>query len=32
MMQIDAETMETVMDFIFSGSKNIAHGDFSHEI
>ena len=26
------ETMETVMDFIFLGSKNIAHGDFSHEI
>ena len=32
MMQIDAETMETVMDFIFLGSKIIADGDFSHEI
>ena len=32
MMQIDAETMETVMDFIFLGSKIIANGDFSHEI
>ena len=30
--QIDGETMETVMDFIFLGSKIIADGDFSHEI
>ena len=31
MMQIDVETMETVMDFIFLGSKIIADGDFSHD-
>ena len=30
--QIDGETMETVRDFIFLGSKIIAEGDFSHEI
>ena len=30
--QIDGETMETVTDFIFSGSKNTADGDYSHEI
>ena len=30
--QIDAETMETVRDFIFLGSKITAHGDCSHEI
>ena len=30
--QIDAETMETVRDFIFGGSKITAHGDCSHEI
>ena len=30
--QIDAETMETVTDFIFSGSKITADGDCSHEI
>ena len=30
--QIDGETMETVTDFIFLGSKIIAEGDFSHEI
>ena len=30
--QIDGETMETVRDFIFLGSKIIANGDFSHEI
>ena len=30
--QIDGETMETVTDFIFLGSKIIAHGDYSHEI
>ena len=30
--QIDGETMETVRDFIFGGSKITAHGDCSHEI
>ena len=30
--QIDGETMETVTDFIFLGSKITAHGDYSHEI
>ena len=30
--QIDGETMETVTDFIFSGSKITAIGDCSHEI
>ena len=30
--QIDDETMETVSDFIFSGSKITADGDQSHEI
>ena len=30
--QIDGETMETVMDFIFLGSKITADGDCSHEI
>ena len=30
--QIDGETMETVRDFIFLGSKNTADGDCSHEI
>ena len=30
--QIDGETMETVADFIFLGSKIFADGDFSHEI
>jgi len=30
--QIDVETMETVTDFIFLGSKITADGDFSHEI
>ena len=30
--QIDGETMETVKDFIFLGSKIIAAGDCSHEI
>ena len=29
--QIDGETMETVRDFIFLGSKIIADGDCSHE-
>ena len=30
--QIDGETMETVTDFIFLGSKITADGDFSHEM
>ena len=30
--QIDGETMETVIDFIFSGSKITADADCSHEI
>ena len=30
--QIDGETMETVTDFIFEGSKITADGDCSHEI
>ena len=30
--QIDGETMETVTDFIFLGSKIAADGDFSHKI
>ena len=30
--QIDRETMETVADFIFLGSKITADGDYSHEI
>ena len=29
---IDGETMETVTDFIFLGSKITADGDYSHEI
>ena len=29
---IDGETMETVTDFIFLGSKILADGDCSHEI
>ena len=29
--QIDRETMETVTDFIFGGSKITGHGDCSHE-
>ena len=29
--QIDGETMETVRDFIFLGSKITADGDYSHE-
>ena len=29
--QIDGETMETVRDFIFGGSKITGHGDCSHE-
>ena len=31
-MQIDRETVETGADFIFSGSKITAGGDYSHEI
>ena len=31
-MEIDGETMETVRDFIFLGSKIPADGDHSHEI
>ena len=31
-MQIDGETMETVTDFIFLGSKITADDDCSHEI
>ena len=30
--QIDGETVETVIDFIFGGSKITADGDCSHEI
>ena len=30
--QMDGETIETVTDFIFLGSKIIAGGDYSHEI
>ena len=30
--QIDGETIETVRDFIFLGSKIIADGDCSHEV
>ena len=30
--QINGETVETVSDFIFGGSKITADGDFSHEI
>ena len=30
--QIDGETVETVRDFIFGGSKITADGDCSHEI
>ena len=31
-MKIDGETVETVADFIFLGSKITADGDCSHEI
>ena len=31
-LQIDGETVETVPDFIFGGSKITADGDCSHEI
>ena len=30
--EIDGETVETVSDFIFGGSKMTADGDLSHEI
>ena len=30
--QIDGESMDTVTDFIFLGSKITADGDYSHEI
>ena len=30
--EVDGETVETVADFIFLGSKITAHGDCSHEI
>ena len=30
--QMDGETMETVTDFIFLGSKITSDGDYSHEI
>ena len=30
--QTEGETKETVIDFIFLGSKITAHGDYSHEI
>ena len=30
--QIDGETVKTVIDFIFLGSKITADGDYSHEI
>ena len=30
-LQIDGETVETVSDFIFGGSKITADGDYSHE-
>ena len=32
LLQIDGETMETVADLIFGGSKITADGDHSHEI
>ena len=31
-LQIDGETVETVADFIFLGSKITADGDCSHEV
>ena len=30
--EIDGETVDTVSDFIFGGSKITSYGDFSHEI
>ena len=32
LLEIDWETVETVTDFIFLGSKITADGDYSHEI
>ena len=32
MWQIDGDTMETMTDFIFLGSKITGHGEWSHEI
>ena len=32
LLQIDGETMETVADLIFGGSKITTDGDYSHEI
>ena len=31
-LQVDGETMETVIDFVFLGSKITVDGDCSHEI
>jgi len=31
-LQIDGETIESVIDFSFLGSKTTADGDFSHEM
>ena len=31
-LQIDGEKVETVIDFIFLGSKSTADGDYSHKI
>ena len=31
-LEVDGETVETVAEFIFLGSKIPANGDFSHEI
>ena len=31
-MQIDGETVETVVEFVFLGSKIAADGDCSHEM
>ena len=30
--QVDGETVETVTDFVFLGSRITANGDYSHEI
>ena len=30
--EIDGDTVETMSDFIFGGSKITSHGDYSHEI
>ena len=31
-LQVDGETMETVIDFVFLGSKITSDGDCSHKI